>query len=114
MDSVRKAWASRAQEKTMAKIGRNDPCPCGSGKKYKKCCLQHQPAPPSAPSYSWMAPDGLHMVTPGGPLTQEDLATMTQTYQQQIRRSPMWKQMVTEFGQAKAEELLQEFQVKPG
>ena len=22
-----------------AKIGRNDPCPCGSGKKYKKCCL---------------------------------------------------------------------------
>jgi hypothetical protein len=23
----------------MGKIGRNDPCPCGSGKKYKKCCL---------------------------------------------------------------------------
>ncbi len=23
-----------------AKIGRNDPCPCGSGKKYKKCCGQ--------------------------------------------------------------------------
>jgi len=21
------------------KAGRNDPCPCGSGKKYKKCCL---------------------------------------------------------------------------
>ncbi len=21
-------------------IGRNDPCPCGSGKKYKKCCLE--------------------------------------------------------------------------
>ncbi|MBO4674865.1 MAG: SEC-C domain-containing protein [Elusimicrobiaceae bacterium] len=20
------------------RIGRNDPCPCGSGKKYKKCC----------------------------------------------------------------------------
>ena len=24
---------------TQPKIGRNDPCPCGSGKKYKKCCL---------------------------------------------------------------------------
>jgi hypothetical protein len=24
------------------KIGRNDPCPCGSGKKYKKCCLTEQ------------------------------------------------------------------------
>ena len=22
----------------MKKIGRNDPCPCGSGKKFKKCC----------------------------------------------------------------------------
>lgn len=21
------------------KVGRNDPCPCGSGKKYKSCCL---------------------------------------------------------------------------
>lgn len=24
------------------KIGRNDPCPCGSGKKYKKCCLNKE------------------------------------------------------------------------
>jgi hypothetical protein len=24
----------------MKKIGRNDPCPCGSGKKYKKCCMK--------------------------------------------------------------------------
>ena len=22
----------------MKKVGRNDPCPCGSGKKFKKCC----------------------------------------------------------------------------
>lgn len=25
-------------KKAVEKIGRNDPCPCGSGKKYKKCC----------------------------------------------------------------------------
>ncbi len=25
------------------KVGRNDPCPCGSNKKYKKCCLDTQP-----------------------------------------------------------------------
>jgi SEC-C motif-containing protein len=24
------------------KVGRNDPCPCGSGKKYKKCCGREQ------------------------------------------------------------------------
>ena len=26
------------------KVGRNDPCPCGSGKKYKKCCLPKEQA----------------------------------------------------------------------
>ena len=26
------------------KVGRNDPCPCGSGKKYKKCCGQNEAA----------------------------------------------------------------------
>jgi tetratricopeptide (TPR) repeat protein len=29
---------------TMDKTGRNDPCPCGSGKKYKKCCLPRHEA----------------------------------------------------------------------
>jgi hypothetical protein len=24
--------------RTFTKVGRNDPCPCESGKKYKKCC----------------------------------------------------------------------------
>lgn len=28
------------------KVGRNDPCPCGSGKKYKQCCLKAQQEPP--------------------------------------------------------------------
>ena len=27
-----------AEPTPKAKVGRNDPCPCGSGKKYKKCC----------------------------------------------------------------------------
>ncbi len=40
----------------MAKIGRNDPCPCGSCKKYKQCCLAKDEAaaraaaPPPAPT----------------------------------------------------------------
>ncbi len=29
----------------MDKVGRNDPCPCGSGKKYKKCCEIKSNAP---------------------------------------------------------------------
>jgi len=27
------------EQRFVTKIGRNEPCPCGSGKKYKKCCL---------------------------------------------------------------------------
>lgn len=34
-EDIREMRTERAQ----AKIGRNDPCPCGSGKKYKQCCL---------------------------------------------------------------------------
>ena len=30
------------------KTGRNDPCPCGSGKKYKKCCLETEGPPKGA------------------------------------------------------------------
>jgi uncharacterized protein len=41
-------WLARREERAGShaplrreepKVGRNDPCPCGSGKKYKKCCL---------------------------------------------------------------------------
>ena len=41
-------WLSRRAEfapvkepvrRSASRVGRNDPCPCGSGKKYKKCCL---------------------------------------------------------------------------
>jgi preprotein translocase subunit SecA len=34
--------AGRAPDLTRKapKVGRNDPCPCGSGKKYKQCCLR--------------------------------------------------------------------------
>ena len=35
--TVKKQPVKKAQ-----KIGRNDPCPCGSGKKYKKCCGQNE------------------------------------------------------------------------
>ena len=37
---LRRIWVrltSKAR-RTARKTGRNDPCPCGSGKKYKRCC----------------------------------------------------------------------------
>lgn len=41
----RKVAPSRA---TGPRVGRNDPCPCGSGKKYKKCCASRTPDEPPA------------------------------------------------------------------
>jgi uncharacterized protein len=37
---ARRTVKSQPQRRAARKVGRNDPCPCGSGKKYKHCCLQ--------------------------------------------------------------------------
>ncbi|MGB0743557.1 MAG: SEC-C metal-binding domain-containing protein [Opitutales bacterium] len=34
-----RSFAAQQPVRKAPKVGRNDPCPCGSGKKYKKCCL---------------------------------------------------------------------------
>src|SRR5260370_32945948 len=47
---------------TMAKPGRNDPCPCGSGNKYKKCCLANEGA---AASEQLAKPEGRALETAG-------------------------------------------------
>lgn len=51
----RRAEEARARWTTVVrqgpKIGRNDPCPCGSGKKHKKCCLgKESPPRPTTPA----------------------------------------------------------------
>jgi hypothetical protein len=37
----------------LRKVGRNDPCPCGSGKKFKKCCLTSASDPRSEGAAPW-------------------------------------------------------------
>jgi len=41
----------------MAKRGRNDPCPCGSGQKYKRCCLPRDEAAAAAERAMAPTPD---------------------------------------------------------
>jgi uncharacterized protein YecA (UPF0149 family) len=38
-DNKRTTAMSEKAVPVQGKLGRNDPCPCGSGKKYKKCCI---------------------------------------------------------------------------
>jgi tetratricopeptide (TPR) repeat protein len=60
----------------MSSLGRNGPCPCGSGKKYKKCCLKKDEAaadarsateqiPPSGPYAPMLAEDDLDELSNG-------------------------------------------------
>ncbi|MCH7820230.1 MAG: SEC-C domain-containing protein [Candidatus Marinimicrobia bacterium] len=36
---LRKSVAQATHQAISNSVGRNDPCPCGSGKKYKQCCM---------------------------------------------------------------------------
>ena len=40
-EAMAKAWQEAHTQKIRKfdKVGRNDPCPCGSGKKFKNCCM---------------------------------------------------------------------------
>jgi len=39
LNGVEENIFSKVSHRESPKIGRNDPCPCGSGSKYKKCCI---------------------------------------------------------------------------
>jgi hypothetical protein len=92
------------------KIRRNDPCPCGSGKKYKKCCMRLESV--GVEPKSWADGEGLHFMAAGAPPSIEEQERMTAEYRRQVMKSPLWKKMVEEYGEEKAAEMLSEFKVK--
>ncbi|MBI5658096.1 MAG: SEC-C domain-containing protein [Nitrosomonadales bacterium] len=53
------------------KPGRNDPCPCGSGKKYKQCCLMAEQAPPEN-EFLWRR---IRRAIEGSPMRMLEFAT---------------------------------------
>jgi hypothetical protein len=93
------------------RIGRNDPCPCGSGKKYKKCCLGSK-EPGHEEGATWIDEEGMHLVGKGIRPSREEQERMTKDYQQKVRKSQLWTKMVADYGKEKAEEMLREFQVE--
>jgi methionyl aminopeptidase len=46
------------------KIGRNDPCPCGSGQKYKKCCMAKGGVEPANPQEAYARKYGIRLKSP--------------------------------------------------
>jgi hypothetical protein len=61
----------------------------------------------------WMDQQGVHALLPGSPAA-DTYERLTELYQQNIRNSPMWDEMVREFGPEKAEQLLKQCRAEPG
>lgn len=61
---------------------------------------------------SWQEQDGYHMLVPGRPPSAETMEEITRDYQQRLRNSPLWPEMVKKYGKEQAEELLKECRVE--
>jgi hypothetical protein len=57
---------------------------------------------------TWIDEDGLHALLPGTKPDPQMMEELTRRYQEHIRRSPLWDEMVREFGLERAEQLLHE------
>lgn len=60
----------------------------------------------------WMERDGVHALLPGKRPSELQLEKMTETYQRELRKSPLFKQWVIQYGKQKALEMLKECQVE--
>ncbi len=59
------------------------------------------------PGLSWQDEEGIHLIA-SGELQPGDEEELTEIFQKQIANSPLWGQMVSEFGEVKAAELLKQ------
>lgn len=57
---------------------------------------------------SWMERDGVHALLPGEKPSELQLQKMTEAYQRELRKSPLFKQWVKQYGKQKAVEMLKE------
>lgn len=68
--------------------------------------------PDTPPVLGWQDEDGMHALIPGLSPSPDQVEQMTKQYQQNIRNSPLWDQMVEEFGPKEAEKLLKQCRIK--
>ena len=78
----------------------------------KRRKLKRRDSQSRAGAIPWVASGGLHALVAGSAPSLETLDEMTRVYQENIRKSPLWDEMVKEFGAEEAERLLKEFRVE--
>lgn len=72
------------------KAGRNDPCPCGSGKKYKQCCWNKDHAPVQKKKFTAKLISGGEMKSEGpskGVSSSRGIDLMERTFGQAIQKA---------------------------
>lgn len=65
----------------------------------------------SLPSATWQDEEGFHALVPGEAPSEEKLAEMTRRYRKKLKRSPVYRMWVMEFGKKKANEMLKEIRI---
>ena len=65
--------------------------------------------PAQAPVFAWADHEGLHTLVPGQAPSPDQLQELSLAYQEKMRRSPHWDQIVAELGPDAAERLLRQF-----
>jgi hypothetical protein len=86
----------------------------GKRKKKKKVKGRREqtPDPSTAPSFFWTGNGEMHGLIPGERPSEEQIEMMTRKYQEEIRKSPIWEEVVKEYGKEKAEEWLKECRIR--
>ena len=54
----------------------------------------------------WQDIEGLHTLMPGKPPSEKEIAEITKKYQDNLRKSPIYPELIEKFGKEKAEELI--------
>jgi len=67
-----------------------------------------QAEPAQAPPLVWADHEGLHTLVPGEAPSPDQLEVLTRAYQEKIRHSPHWSQIVAQLGPDAAERLLEQ------
>ena len=100
-----KSLAGRERGSLERRVGKDEEeSECARGDRKKG-----QPSPSSA---AWFDSAGLQALVPGAAPSPEALEQPSRLYQQSVRNSPLWDEMVRQFGEQAAERLLLQLRVE--
>ena len=63
-------------------------------------------------AFAWTDHEGLHTAVPGERPSPDQLEEASRVYREKIRQSPLWDEMVAQFGPEEAERMLSQFRVE--